>query len=325
MKKLDRTERFIRLRAQGVPYREIEKELGVTKKTLIKWDRELREDIKKERAAEIEHIRSVYWGEKRGRIDLLRERLKRFHEEERKRDLSDIETAKLMALEFQTSEQLKKEIRGLPIQFLHGALSDSAPACETTDDAMTSSEGLDDGQAAAGPLATIARGDIRDLVDAILAEQAGLKGALYEIANDAASESVQVAAIKAIEAISGRMLTLVQSTGVLATLSDERQIEKVLEEWAARDSRELKYECIQEDVGAHHLLIKVANAIRSGDLEAAERLNSELNERKHQYARERMHDDIEQLSSPSTETGSNGHKAKRRVRTSGILHSYSSS
>ena len=51
MNKLEKKERFIRLRAQGVPYNEIEKELGITKKTLIEWERKLREDIKKELAA----------------------------------------------------------------------------------------------------------------------------------------------------------------------------------------------------------------------------------------------------------------------------------
>ena len=103
MNKLEKKERFVRLRAQGMPYSEIEKELGHTKKTLIKWERELREDIKKERAAEIEHIRSVYWVEKRERIDHLRERRKRLHEEERRGDLSEISMAKLIALESQTS------------------------------------------------------------------------------------------------------------------------------------------------------------------------------------------------------------------------------
>ena len=71
MNKLEKKERFIRLRALGVPYSEIEKELGITKKTLIEWERKLREDIRKERAVEIEHIRSVYWAEKRERIDFL--------------------------------------------------------------------------------------------------------------------------------------------------------------------------------------------------------------------------------------------------------------
>ena len=326
MKQPEKKERFVRLRARGMPYREIEKELGVTKKTLIAWERELREDIQKERTAEIEQLRAVYWEEKRGRIDLLRERLQRLHEEERRRDFSEIQLAKVMGLESQTSEEIKKEIQSLSVQFPRGALSNSPTACETADDTMTSPEGLDDGQPATGPLATLAQGDIGDMVHAILAEKARLKEALYEIAKGATSESVQLAAIKAIDAISGRMLTLAQSTGVIATVSDERKIDEVLAEWAARDSRELMYECVQEDIGAYHLGTEAINAFQSGDLETAERLWSELDERKHQYAIERMRDDIAQFSSPSTETGSNGHKAKGRAGTrSGLFYSSSSS
>jgi DNA-binding XRE family transcriptional regulator len=324
MKNVETKERFVRLRALGVPYSEIGKELDVTKKTLISWEPELREDIKKERAAEIEHLRAVYWGEKRGRIDLLTERQKRLHEEERKRDLSEIPVAKVMELERQTSEQLKKEIRSLPVQISHGALSYSPPACETANDAMTSPEGLDDGQLATGPLATLAQGDIRDMAHAILAEQAGLKEVLYEIANDAASESVQVAAIRTIDAISGRMLALVQSMGVIATLSDERQIDEVLAGWAARDSRELMDECCRADNRAAHLADEAVKAFQSGDLETVERLFSELDERKHQYAIERMRDAILQVRCPPTETGSNGDKAKGRAGTRSDLYFSSS-
>ena len=325
MNKLEKKERFIRLRAQGVPYSEIEKELGHTKKTLIKWERELLEDIKKARAEEIEHIRAVCLEEKRGRIDLLRERLKRLHEEERRRDLSDIPMAKLIALESQTSEELKKEIQSLPVQFPRRALSNSPTACETADDTMILPERLVNGQPATGPLATLAQGDVRDMAHAIIAEQADLKEALYEIANNAASESVQVAAIKAIDAISGRMLALAQSTGVIATLSDERQIDEAVAEWAARDRRELMYDCLREDIGAQQLATKAMNAHQSGDLETEEKLSSELDERVHQYSIERMRDDISQFSSPSTETGSNGHKTKGRAVTRSDLYYGSSS
>ena len=288
MNKLEKKERFIRLRAQGVPYSEIEKELGITKKTLIKWERELLEDIKEEQAAEIEHIRSVYWAEKRGRIDFLMERLKRLHAEEQKRDLSEIDMAKIMALESQTSKELKKEMQSLPVQFPSRALSNSPTACVTADDTMSSPEGQVDGQPAMGPLATLTRGDIHDMARAIIAEQANLKEALYEIANNATSESVQVAAIKTIDAISGRMLTLVQSTGVIATLSDERQIDEVLAGWAARDSRELTDECIRVDNRAAELADEAMKAHQSGDLETEEKLFSELDERIHLYSIQRM-------------------------------------
>jgi hypothetical protein len=326
MNKLEKKERFIRLRAQGVPYSEIEKELGTTKKTLMEWERKLREDIKEEQAAEIGHIRSVYWAEKRGRIDFLMERQKRLHEEEQKRDLSEIDMAKIMALESQTSKELKKEIQSLPVQFPSRALSNSQTACESADDTRSSPEGLVDGQPAKGPLATLARGDIHDMARAIIAELANLKDALYEIANNATSETVQLAAIKTIDTISGRILAVAQSTGVIPTLSDERQIDEVFAGWAARDSRELLYECARDDLGAQQLATKAINAFQAGDGETAERLWSELDERKHQYSRERMRDEIAQLSSPSTETGSNGHKAKRRrVKRSGLIYSSSPS
>ena len=324
MNKLEKKERFIRLRALGVPYSEIEKELGHTKKTLIKWERELIEDIKKARAGEIEHIRSVYWGEKRARVDLLRERLKRLHEEERRRDLSEISTAKLMGLESQTSEELKKEIQGLSVQFPRRALSNSPTACETADDAMISPEGLDDGRPATGPLATLAQGDIRDIANAILAEQIDLKEALYEIANNATSETVQVAAIKTIDAISGRMLALIQSTGIIPTLSDERQIDEAVAEWAKRDRCELVYDCSQEDIGVQQLTTKAINAVQSGDQETADRLFSEIDERVQQYSIKRMRDAILQVKCPPTETGSDGDKAKgKAVKRSGLCFSSS--
>ena len=161
---------------------------------------------------------------------------------------------------------------------------------------------------------------------AIIAEQANLKEALYEIANNATSETVQLAAIKTIDAISGRMLALAQSTGAIPTLSDERQIDEAVAEWAARDSRELLRECVQEDIGAHQLATKAINAVQSGDLETAERLWSELDERVHQYSIKRMRDDIAQFLSPSTETSSDGHEAKGRAGTrSGLFYSSSSS
>jgi hypothetical protein len=324
MNRIEKKERFVRLRAQGLPYSEIEKELGVTKKTLLAWEGKLREDIQKEQSAEKEHIRAVYWEEKRGRIDLLRERQKRLHEEERRRDLSDIPTAKVMALEVQTSEQLKKEIRGLRVQLSHGAFSDVLPACEAADDATTSPVGLDEGRGASGVLETLAQGDIRDMVHAILIEQTVLKEALFEIANDAPSESVQVAAIKTIDSISGRMLALIQSTGAIATLSDECQVDEAVEEWAARDRRELMDDCLREDLGAQQLATEAMNALQSGDLETAEKLFSELDERVHQHSIKRMRDAILQVRCPPTETGSNGDKAKGRAGTRSDLNFSSS-
>ncbi len=299
----EKKERLVRLRAQGVPFSEIELQLGVSKKTLIEWGRKQREDIQKERAAEIEHIRAVYWEEKRGRIDILRERLRRLHEEEGRRDLSDIPTAKVMGLELQTSEQLNKELQSLPVQISLGALGDTPSARESVDSATTTPAGRDDGPLTAGPFAAFAQGDGYDMVRAILAEQTALKGALSEIANGAASESVQIAAIKSIDAMSGRMLDLVQSTGVIATLADEHKIDEVLAGWAVRDRRELMYECVRADQGTAHMGTLALNALHDGDLEKAEELYSEFNDRVHEWARKQMHEEISALRRAPADTG----------------------
>lgn len=138
---------------------------------------------------------------------------------------------------------------------------------------------------------------------AILAEQTALKGALFEIANDATSESVQVAAIKSIDAISGRMLALIQSTGVIATLSDERQIEEVLEGWAVRDRRELMCECMRADQGTAHLGTLAFRAFHEGAIESAEKLFSEFDNHIHEWARKKMREEISELRRAPAETG----------------------
>jgi hypothetical protein len=133
-----------------------------------------------------------------------------------------------------------------------------------------------------------------------------------------------VAAIKTIDAISGRMLALIQSTGVIPTLSDERQIDKAVAEWAKRDRCELVYDCSQEDIGVQQLTTKAINALQSGDQETADRLFSELDERVQQYSIKRMRDAILQVKCPPTETGSDGDKAKgKAVKRSGLCFSSS--
>jgi hypothetical protein len=55
-----------------------------------------------------------------------------------------------MALELQTSEQLKKEMRSLPVQLSHGAFSEPLMTLESVDSAATTPAGLDEGQGSSG-------------------------------------------------------------------------------------------------------------------------------------------------------------------------------
>ena len=194
-------------------------------------------------------------------------------------------------------------MRSLPVQLSHGAFSEPLTALESIDSAATTPAGLDEGQGASGHLEAFAHEDIRDMVNVILAEQTVLKGALFEIANDATSESVQVAAIKSIEAMNGRTLTLLQSTRVLPTASDERQIDEVVAGWAAHDRCELMYECLQADKHAAHLITKAFEADHFGDLETAKKLFAEAEGRVHPWAKKKMHEELVELRRVETETG----------------------
>ncbi len=304
MKSVEEKEQFIRLRAQGLSFRKIEEELGITKKTLISWERELREEIAKERAKEIEHLKETYWAEKRGRIEFLVERQKRLQEEERRRDLSDIPTAKVMQLELQTSEQIKKEIRSLSIQIGHGALGPALSANVSEAAECVTSTGSSDEGSASDSFAAYGHDDAYTLARALLAEQTSLKAELFEIVGDGESESARIAAIKAIDAVSRRMLEMLQSLGLATTISEERQISAVVEQWNGRDRRHVMYELVRDNPAALHLIHQIANAQHGGDLEAVETLWAELDTQVRALARKKMREDILELRSRLlTETG----------------------
>jgi hypothetical protein len=226
-----------------------------------------------------------------------------------------------MGLESQTSEQLKKEMRSLSVQRSYGAFGDSFQAHESIDSSTTAPSELDEGQGASGLLAAFAHGDIRGIVNAVLAEQTVLKKALFDIANDAASESVQIAAIKSIDAMNGKMLTILKSTGVLPKASDENQIDKVVAGWAERDGRELMYECMEADMQTSQLITKAFEAAHFGDFETAKQLFAEAEDRFDQWAKKKMHEELSELMHAGTETGPLTSQGQRQSKCNGSVKS----
>jgi len=292
MKSVEEKEQFIQLRAQGLSFDKIAEKLGISKKTLISWEPEQREEIAKERAKEKEHLKEIYWAEKRGRIEFLVERGKRLQEEERRRDLSDVPTAKLMQLQLQTSEQLKKEIRSLPIQIGHDALDPSLPAnASEAVECLTSTGSADEGSAS-DSVAAYGHGDAYTLARTFLAEQTSLKAALFEIVGNADSESVRIAAIKAIGDITPRMLEMLQSLGLATTISEERQISAAVEQFNGLDRREVMFELVRNDPAAHQLITQMLNALHDGDGETVERLWAEINTQVSALAKKKMREEI---------------------------------
>lgn len=105
----DQQDRFIELRAKGVPYSEIEKEIGVSKPTLIKWGKELQLDIGNRKALEWEYLQEKYFVSKKKRLEILGEQLLNVKEELAKRDLSEVSTEKLFDIQMKLTEKLKAE------------------------------------------------------------------------------------------------------------------------------------------------------------------------------------------------------------------------
>jgi len=107
--KEEQKHRFVVMRAKGYSYARIAKELGVSKGTLTAWNAEMEADIAQTRAMELEALQEEFSLLKEGRIRLIGEQLKAIQAEIGRRDLSKVNTDKLLELQLRYFEQLKGE------------------------------------------------------------------------------------------------------------------------------------------------------------------------------------------------------------------------
>jgi transposase len=107
--KEEQKSKFIHLRAKGYSYAYIAKELKVSTSTLTNWNQELHEAIVQAKAMELEALQEEYFLLKEGRIKLLGEQLKNIQKEINSRDLSQVNTDKLMELLLRYFSELKTE------------------------------------------------------------------------------------------------------------------------------------------------------------------------------------------------------------------------
>ena len=103
-------EQFIQLRAQGVSYSNISKEIGKSKQTLIDWGKELEEQIRNLKAIELEAIYEKYFLLKEARLQSFGIVTQRIRQEIESRDFSDIPTEKLLDLFLKYNSIIKQEI-----------------------------------------------------------------------------------------------------------------------------------------------------------------------------------------------------------------------
>lgn len=96
MESNEQKERFIELRANGMSYDKISRELGVSKQTLINWSKDFIHQIQNLKAIALEALQDEYCIAREKRIKMLGEQLKALKCELDNRDLSKLSTEKLL-------------------------------------------------------------------------------------------------------------------------------------------------------------------------------------------------------------------------------------
>ena len=112
--KEEQKSRFILLRAKGLSYAKIAKDLKVSTSTLTNWNQELQEEIAQAKAVELETLQEEYFILKEGRIRLLGGQMRTIQEEITGRDLSKVSTERLMDLQLRYFGELKTEYVATP-------------------------------------------------------------------------------------------------------------------------------------------------------------------------------------------------------------------
>ncbi len=103
-------EKFIELRAKGLSFDKIAKDLGKAKQTLIDWSKDYQEEIANLKALELETLYEKYYLQKEARLKTFGEMLNKIKTEIETRDLSEVPTARLLDLLLRYDSQVKEEL-----------------------------------------------------------------------------------------------------------------------------------------------------------------------------------------------------------------------
>ena len=91
-------EKFIELRAKGLSYDSISKELSVSKQTLINWSKEFELELSNLRAVELESLCEQYLIKKEKKLEMLSELLEKVKKNLLERDLNDMDSEQIFEL-----------------------------------------------------------------------------------------------------------------------------------------------------------------------------------------------------------------------------------
>jgi hypothetical protein len=101
--------KFIDLRAQGMSYRGICNEIGISRATCSKWNAELKGNIAELKKEKLEELYNNYFMVKGARIKQLGETLKKINKAVEIKDLNELPADKLLDLKIKYMNELKEE------------------------------------------------------------------------------------------------------------------------------------------------------------------------------------------------------------------------
>ena len=110
MKDLEDKEKFIHLRAKGLSFDKIAKQIKISKPTLLKWSEEFEKEINKHIGLEIEDIFEQYRLLKLHKIETLTILLRNGLDELQKRNLNSLRTKDLLPAISSLQSILKNEL-----------------------------------------------------------------------------------------------------------------------------------------------------------------------------------------------------------------------
>jgi intein-encoded DNA endonuclease-like protein len=109
MKDVETKAKFIELRAQGLAYDAISKQIKVSKPTLLSWAAEMEGELQKAKVLEFEALLQQYKLSREERVRALCEELKRIGEEIAKRDFTDVRSDKLVEIYLTLQSKIVEE------------------------------------------------------------------------------------------------------------------------------------------------------------------------------------------------------------------------
>jgi len=109
----DTKNRFIELRGNGLSFDKIVEEIGVSKGTLLKWEKELKQEISEVRFIELEAMIQKYGVLRTERVKSYGEMLEKYRKELSIRDLSDVSTNKLLDMALIVEDRLREEMKDI--------------------------------------------------------------------------------------------------------------------------------------------------------------------------------------------------------------------